>query len=190
MPLIDIRCLTCGTISEVQRPLAMWPEVPPCPSCASPTEQVHLPSSTRSSTPPVVVYRMPDGSFRFPGHPDSPSTRKYAAEGGTRLELRGWQEVRPFERHMNEIERAKIVRRFERQSRARDEGERLRRADLRHRMQSMTAGGQAFARTLLHSLDRKPKPQPYEPGFHVEAYSFDRSNREESRDERGRRRND
>ena len=38
--------------------------------------------------------------------------------------------------------------------------------------------------------DAKPGPQMRDVGVHIEAYAYDRSNRDASRDERGHRRND
>jgi len=191
MALIDIRCTSCDQVSTVNRPIADWPSTPPCPLCGSPSIREWILGSPPSKADPVVVYQMPDGSFRFPGARESSATRAYDAQGGTRLELRGWQEVRPFERAMNAHEKTKMLRQFERKERARQAGASLRRSESRRVIASFTSGGQAFARTLLDHLDRQPGPRPPgDPGFRVEAYSENRSNREESRDDRGRRRND
>jgi hypothetical protein len=194
MPLIDIRCLTCAVVSEVNRPLAdcvgerPWP-TPACPKCDQPTEQVHLPHAL-SYAPAVVVYRMADGSFRYPAASESLATRNYEREGGTRMELRGWAEVRKFESSVNAQERSRIERRIDRQLAHQEHGTSLRRSELYNRMKSMSDGAKSLGRRLIDMNDRKPKPRAYDPGFHVEAYSNNRSNREESRDERGRRRND
>ena len=64
------------------------------------------------------------------------------------------------------------------------------RGDLRMRMQSMSRFGRDVARTAMSRNDEKERPRARESGFHVDAYSNDRSNRETSRDERGRRRRD
>lgn len=194
MPLIDVKCLSCETVSEVLRPLSdtmgerPWP-TPPCPKCDQPTEQIHLSRAT-SYAPAVVVYRMPDGSYRYPGTVDSTTTKNYEKLGGSRVELRGWAEVRKFESTVNASERRVIEKRIERQLEAQERGTSLRRSDLYHRMKTMSEGAKSIGRRLIDMNDRKPKPQTYDPGFHVEAYSNNRSNREESRDERGRRRND
>lgn len=190
MPLIHVLCESCQEFSEVMRPLAMWPATPPCPRCGGLTEQRHLPPQPRALPGPVVVYQMPDGSFRFPGDPHSAATRDYDRQGGTRLELRGWEQVRPFEKHMNDHQRSVIAKRLEHEQASREHGSRLRRSELYNKMASMTEGGRLFARSVIAHNDRKPNPKPYEPGFHVEAYSQDRSNRDESRDQKGKRRHD
>jgi hypothetical protein len=139
----------------------------------------------------VVVYQMPDGTYRYPGDPNSLATHHYERQGGTRIELKGWQEVRPFEKHMNDREKATIRRRIEIQQQQAEEGKRLRRDELRHRIPSMSDGGQAFARALMRHTDAQPtRLRAYDPGFHVEAYSETRSNRDESRDTHGRKRRD
>ena len=189
MPLIDCQCALCGVVSEVMRPLSMWPATPECPKCGGQTLQIHLPRRP-SFAAPVVVYKMPDGSFRFPGTPTSPMTKQYEDQGGTRIELRGWAEVRPFEKHMNEVERGKIERRMERQHRAAEAGQKERRSELYRRMASMSDGAKRFGRALVRYNDAKPSPKPYEPGFRIEAYSENRSNRDEARDARGRRTHD
>lgn len=190
MPLIHVLCSVCHEYSEVMRPLSMWPATPPCPKCDGLTEQRHLPPQPRALPGPVVVYQMPDGSFRFPGDPDSLATRAYDRQGGRRIELRGWAQVRPFEKHMNDVERARVARRMEKEQATREEGSRARRSELRQKMQSMTEAGRHFARVVMGRNDAKPNPKPYDTGFHVEAYSQDRSNRDESRDPRGKRRHD
>jgi len=186
MPLIDVLCLTCGTFSEVNRPLAMWPATPPCPKCDQATEQRHLPPQVQSRCPAVVAYKMPDGSFRFPGRPDSPSTARYEAQGGVRVEARGWAEVRRFEGQVNAVERAKIERRVERQQRFTEEGTRARRSELYNQMKGMSDPAKALGRVMVRLNDAKPGLRVYDPGFRVEAFSESRSNREEARDERGR----
>jgi len=43
---------------------------------------------------------------------------------------------------------------------------------------------------VMRQNDHKPRERVQDANFHVEVYSQDRSNRDESRDERGRRRRD
>jgi hypothetical protein len=190
MPLIDVICTACGLVSEVNRPLSMWPATPPCPKCDGLTDR-HWTLSGVTTAPAVVAYRMPDGSFRFPGRPDSPITKQYESQGGTRLELRGWAEVRRFEGEVNGQQKAQIQRRVERQLRQQEAGTRIRRSELYNQLQSMSESARLFARALIRYNDSQPnKIKEYDPGFRVEAYSETRSNREESRDERGRRQRD
>ena len=100
MPLIDLRCAdeTCDTLRlDYPRPLADWPDTPPCETCGGPTEQAHLPPRTRWTVDPVVVYKAPDGTFRFPGDTDGSGSAKYHQMGYERVELRSAADVRRFE---------------------------------------------------------------------------------------------
>lgn len=51
MPLIDVRCRSCGTIAEVMRPLSEYPRTPRCGACGEATEQIHLPQRYVPFTP-------------------------------------------------------------------------------------------------------------------------------------------
>jgi len=145
----------------------------------------------------VVVYRAPDGTFRFPPAPTSLSTAKYDRDGYERIELRGWADVRRFESQMNAQERHKIERRIERQSRALEQGESLRRSDFHAGLHSglrvpetelrhgevvhtgrtltvhLSPRVRDIARIIMDRNNQK-RPRSYDPGFHVTAYSMDR----------------
>lgn len=190
MPLIDVKCLTCEHINEVHRPLAMWPQTPVCPDCGKETEQIHLPSHMRASPEPVVVFRAPDGSFRFPGDPNGISAKGYEKQGFERVEIKGAVEMRRFENRMNKRDYAEAQRRFERRQELREEREKISRSELRRQMQNMSEFGRAVAQVAIARGDAKRKRGPAEPALFSEVYSMDRSNREDSRDGQGRRRRD
>lgn len=189
MPLIDCKCEN-GHVHEVMRPLAMYPNTPPCETCGAPTEQIHLPPQSVWTLDPVVVYRAPDGTFRFPGDGNSLSTRNYDRQGLERIELRSAADVRRFQSHMNKREFAQAQRRVERLQELSERRTREMRSELRQRMQSMSEFGKAVARAAMNRNDAKPAPRAHDPGFHVDAFENNRSNREESRDAQGRRRRD
>jgi hypothetical protein len=190
MALIDVYCATCDRYAEVVRRLSEWPATPPCPTCGGPTEQRHLPPRVVTYVDPVVVYRAPDGSLRYPGETGGTSTGKYERMGYQRVELRGALEVRRFEKQVNTRMFSEACRRTERLEQLREQGESLRRSDLRQRMSSMSARGRDFARAAMRHTDQKPRQRAQESGFYSEVYSVDRSNREASVNERGQRRRD
>ena len=189
MPRIDVRCVN-GHEHEVVRPIADWPKTPPCPECGEATEQMILPSTNRSMPDPVVVFKAPDGSFRFPGDPNGLSAKQYAQSGFERVELRGAADVRRFESQMTKQERSIAARKVEKMQERREMRESQTRSHLRGLMQSMTPFGRDLARAAMRRNDAKPREHSKDPGFHVEAYSYNRSNRDESRDASGRRRRD
>lgn len=191
MPLIDVKCLQCEHVNEVMRPLSMWPAVPECPDCGSAdTEQIHLPKSARWTVDPVVVFKAPDGSYRFPGDANGISAGQYAKQGYERVEIRGAVEMRRFESQMNKREYALAQRKFEKRQEQREERERVMRSELHERMKYMSQIGRDVARAAMARNDGKPVPRASEPGFISEVYSYTRSNRDESRDSRGSRRKD
>lgn len=192
MTLIDVRCLApdCGHLYPTMRPIADWPAVPPCEKCHSTdTEQAHLPPRTVWSVAPVVVFRAPDGTHRFPGEADGVSARKYAADGFTRIEIRNATEMRRFEGTMNRLEQRRAIDAFDRSEAQRSTSETARRRELYHDMQQMTPRGRDLARAAMAQSDAIRRA-PHVVGFHSEVYNVDRSNREDSRDEQGRRRRD
>lgn len=192
MPRIDVKCLSesCDTVFEHYRPLSEWPKTPPCVSCGGETEQAHLPRHLTWSVDPVVVFKAPDGSFRFPGDANGISSKNYEKLGYERQEIRGAAEMRSFERKMNQIEYSRAQRKVEAQARHREASEKVRREKLREMMQHMSAYGRDVARAAIDQGDRRPAARAHEAGFHSEVYAYDRSNRAESRDAQGRRRRD
>lgn len=193
MPLIDVRCLVpaCGHTWEHMRPLADYPRVPPCPTCgATTTEQWHPPPSTRWAIDPIVVYRAPDGSYRFPGDANGQSAAHYDQQGLTRVEMRSAADVRRVERAVEQHEHRHMARRDELRQQLRERRESANRGALRQQMPSMSRFGREVARAAMAQGDGRPRRSTVGPGFFVEVFSQDRSNREESRDGQGRRRRD
>jgi hypothetical protein len=198
MPRIDIRCLPTDPADdqhephehEVYRALADWPNTPPCPTCGAPTEQWHPPPRTRWTVDPVVVFKAPDGSYRFPGDPNGLQAAKYARDGFDRVELRSAADVRRFEREVNQQDRSQSSRRAETLQASREARERMLRPELRRLMPNFSRFGRDVARAAMARNDAKPREYSRDSNFHVDAYSNDRTNREAARDERGRRRRD
>lgn len=172
------------------RPLAMHPATPPCLDCGAETEQIHLPKAVRWTPDPVVVYQAQDGSFRFPGDRNGLSAHNYEKQGLTRIEIRGAAEMRRFESVMNKADYSRAARKLERKQEGRENRQSIMRGDLRMKMQSMSNAGRAVARAAMSRNDNRPKERVADSEFHNQAYSFDRTNREESRGTDGRRRRD
>lgn len=189
MARIDVRCPN-DHVHEVDRPVKDWPATPPCPECGAETVQTHLPPRARWTPDPVVVFRAADGTFRFPGDPTGAYAERCARDGMERIELRGFADVRRFERVMNQHELSIARRKVEAQHQQQEARLKHTRSELHHRMRSMTPLGRAVARAAIARTDARPQPRAHEPGFRIEVYSENRSNRQESRDAQGRRRRD
>lgn len=196
MPRIDIRC-DHDHLSEVMRPLADYPHTPPCPAvladgsvCGAATTQIHLPPRVTWTLDPVVVYRAGDGTFRFPGDAHGTQAARYDQLGYDRIELRSAQDVRRFESQMNQRELSRAQRRVEIHHAQRAIRERQSRGELYQHMQHFSRVGRDVARAAIARNNAKAAPRAADPGFHVEVFSYDRSNRDVSRDAQGRRRRD
>ena len=207
MPLIDVNCPACDRVEEVFRHNSDWPNTPACSKCGGETTQIHLPVYARArAIDPVVVYQAPDGTFRFPPDTNTASTAMYDKQGLTRIELRGFADVRRFEKHMNASELSQIRRRVERQQEQHEASESARRSEIRRGLEQgfqipeqddqgrptgrmttvrLSERGRAIMRASMDLNDRKGGPTVKEPGFFAEAYSYDRSNREEDPRRRG-----
>lgn len=189
MPRIDIEC-AAGHQSEVYRALADWPVTPACPVCAAPTAQFHPQPRTRWTPDPIIVYEAPDGTPRIPGDAQGQSAANYERLGYRRIELRGAAETRAYERKEGSRLDSISRRRFEVMQAHRETREREQRSNLRQAMTGLDARGRDFARAVMARNDGRPMKRPGEAGFVSEVYSYDRSNRETSRDPQGRKRRD
>ena len=70
-----------------------------------------------AAPPAVVIYKAQDGTFRFPGddNPNGRTAQQYEKLGYTRIEARGWSEVRRVESQVSKQQASEIRRRVERQ---------------------------------------------------------------------------
>lgn len=192
MPLIDLRCTGPEPHDfEYMRPLAEWPATPPCVVCSAPTVQMHFPKGiSGAGIDPIVVFRAPDGTHRFPGDADGPGARKYERLGYQRIEVRSGVEMHRLENRINAHIRAERQPAIEAQARQREERERQSRSILRDNMRGMSQYGRDVAREAMRIGDAKRRVYTTDPGIHSEALAYDRGNRAESRDAQGRRRRD
>jgi Zinc ribbon domain. len=202
MPLHDIACSddSCATRFEAYVSLADYPASPACPKCGGATYRaMSRRAPDRGTVDPVVAYQAPDGTFRFPPDISTSSTAMYDKLGYTRIELRGWTDVRRFEKHMNQAELSNVRRRVEKQQEQHERAESERRSEIRRgldqgfqvpeqddrgrltgRMKTvrLSPRGRAIMQAAIANNDRKGGPRAHDPGFRVEAYSNDRNNRD------------
>lgn len=209
MPNYGQKCLKedCRFIFNDLRPMAQSHVLPPCPKCGSETEREYSPITSFSSAPAVVVFKAPDGSYRYPGQTEGHSVEQYARLGYERVELRGFADVRRFEKEVNTEQSREIAQRVERQMVAHLEGERRRRSDIYNGMANgfvipvhdkhgrqigtkvvrMSPAGIDTMRNAMKEMDARERPRAREAGFFVDAYSNDRGSRDESRRADGKR---
>lgn len=198
----DFQCANadCGLQFDAVVEYTRLPAGPPCPLCQSPTARIWLPKRVSWNADPVVVYRAPDGSYRYPGESSGSTTAKYDRMGYERIECRGFAEVRSLEKRLNDAEHSRSQRQHELTQARREHAEAIRNSELRRVMQQhMTEDGRKFARRVMELRDqvadarrrrnldrgREEHRSGLAPGIFIEVYSMDRSNRE--RDGRSRR---
>lgn len=212
MPIYPRKCLSdpCDHVFELVLSMAAYdPEGPhPCPKCGSPSIKTFLPSGANTNPDPVIVYKAADGSFRYPGDGAGLSAANYDKLGYERVEIRGWADMRRFEATVNRQQRSEIARRVERQLEVHEAQVKMRRSDVINGMRNgfaipetdaqgrrtgrmksvrMSAAGADILRACMDRNDGKPRPRTFDSGFHSQCYSFDRSNRDESRRSDGKR---
>ena len=212
MPVQACTQASCGLVFEDIRSIQQYDVNPPCLACGASTERTLAARTSPTLADPIVVYRAPDGTFRFPGQSISAMGQRYAAAGYERIDIRGAADMRRFESHMNARERSVMARKLERKLEAREARESQSRSELRRglaqgftlpevdpstgrrtgRVVNVKLGerGRDLVRHTLQRSNDKPRERTADANFHNQAYSFDRSNREESRDSRGRRQRD
>lgn len=123
---------------------------------------------------PVLVFRDKSGHYRYPGR-----NSERAPKGYEPIYLRTGSEVRKFEREINQSERKRYFEHKERQEKRFEPWLKSSRSDLRQRMQSMSEYGKEIAAAAMMENDRNSGiDYRFDPQFHVNAFSFDASNRE------------
>lgn len=160
---------TCGECGREVR-IGDWPWCP------------HEDTLRRDAQPfdPVLIFKDAQGNVRFPGRNDAPTP-----EGFRRVELRTVREVRAFEREMNLKETARHDAAQGREDGFHSYLQGRNRAELRALMDRMSPAGREFAAVAMEESDRRQGQRPaFDPGFRIDVFSDNASNRELHRDER------
>jgi hypothetical protein len=154
-----------------------------CPECQWKVvfaERVFLPRPERPENAnrfnPVVVFRKPNGEYRFPGRADERTPR-----GCVRVELKDIQAVRRFEREENQrlktVHEASMARRG-----ANYEAEKKERREiLKSVLSKMSPRARKFAEFAMQQSDQREsfshRAAQYDANFRIDAFSNDASNR-------------
>ena len=177
MVLHDFRCPHCEKVFE--KMVAWDVETNPC-ECGKEAKRVFISHREyrAQSFDPVLVYKDKDGNIKFPGRNEGRTP-----EGYEPVYLRTTSEVRSFERQMNQRERERYFQHKEKVDGNFAPILSARRRELYSRMQQMSEAGRDFARTAIRDSDERPSVNTrFDPGFHIEAFSNNSSNRAEWRD--------
>jgi hypothetical protein len=175
--LHDFLCSQCGKVFES---MVCWnQDSAPC-KCGSLAGRVFL--SRRAyraqAFDPVLVYRDAAGHYRFPGRNSGQTPKGYEP-----VYLKTTSDVRRFEKQMNQTERERYFTHKERTERAFSEPLRVGREELRERMKHMSPRGRDMAEAAMRANDNADSVDTrFDPAFHLNAFSFDSSNREAQHD--------
>lgn len=180
--MVDFICAKCGASFEHFFHRSEMPDEIPCEveGCEGRAPRTLVLKRRRSNAQPfspVLLFRKPDGSYSFPGVNDAPTP-----EGCQRVELRTVDEVRKLEREVNRIEYARHEEAHGREEAFYAELQSRNRSELRAAMQHMSPAGRDFALEAMRRNDERSRPR-FEPGFNIEIFSQDSSNREDYRDQ-------
>ena len=178
----DFRCGQCNKVFE--RTVSWDTEATPC-ECGGEASRVFISQREyrAQAFDPVLIYRDASGHTRFPGRNDGPVPKGYEP-----IYLRTTSEVRNFERRMNAKERERYFAHKERNEARFSEWTSASRSELRQKMQHMSPRGRDLAETAMRENDRNSGvDNRFDPAFHLNAFSFDASNREAHYDRDSRR---
>lgn len=212
MPIYPRKCLaeSCDHLFELVLAMAAYdPDADhPCPKCGSASIKTYVAAGSSTNPDPVIVFKAEDGTFRYPGDAAGLSAAHYEKLGYERVEIRGWADMRRFEKIVNGQQRSEIARRVERQLEVHEASVKMRRSDVinglrngfaipeldaqgrqtgRMKTVRMSAQGADILRACMDRNDGKPRPRTFDAGFHSSVYSDNRSNRDDSRRSDGKR---
>lgn len=169
-------CTKCGRFCFV----GMWPSE----MCGRQGASGHGPvfrGFAQGFDPVVVHYNPKTDEYRFPASSESGAR---VPKGFQKQELTNVHQVRRFQRDWNRVERRKVDQSVVRAQQRMDQIHALHRPELRMAMQGMSEFGRDLARTAMKVNDERGAKKAYDPGCHLEAFEYDRSNRDPHRDGR------
>lgn len=184
MPLYDFKCQNadCGAINEIALTMAERENPGTCRTCFGNLQRIFLSrqEAAQRFDPVVVHYNPTTKQYSFPGHANAPVRAGYE-----RQEIRTLAEVNAFERQRNQAERGRAERVTEDRLRRIEHSEKSRRSEIYAKLgNNISNFGREVMRLSAEQRNaRRPKTQ--DPGFHIDAFHYDKSNRET--DGRGRR---
>lgn len=142
-----------------------------------PHESIY-PSAAQSFSP-VVVHRSADGSIRFPAHADAP-----VPKGFQKVEMTNLAQIRKFETEVNTRENALLREGRYKEKADIESGRKIMREQFKERVRGFSPRGRAFAERAMEWSDKRGSKRDVirDANFHVEAFSFDSSNRDAYQD--------
>ena len=178
MPMIDVKCPTCGNESEIFRHVSQMDD--PMPNCENgcdwaPVERIYVyqrPHSYRTGQILSVVYQNPDGSIGVLGHRDG-----RIPEGSQRIEIRSAADAQRVSKQMTDEQYRKFTQKQEREEQQFGAYHSAQRAELRRQMQGFSERGKDFARAAMKQNDEAPRKR-FQTNVVFDAFENNASNRD------------
>jgi hypothetical protein len=183
MPAYDYHCEKCGVTQEYflrpMPPNKLLCATPDCGGEADYAPSFYYTSQTAQRFAPVVVHKDAEGNVRFPGHADAP-----LPPGFHRVELTDFYQIRKFEKEVNQRDKERASKFHEAKSFLLDGQLKENRRVMNELVKNFTPRGKAFYDKMREVSERKQKTsgRPIDPGFYIEAFTQDSSNRQGYRD--------
>jgi hypothetical protein len=143
------------------------------------TPSFYYTSQTAQRFAPVVVHKDAEGNVRFPGHADAP-----VPEGFHKVELTDFHQIRKFEREVNQRDKERAEKFHSAKSFLLDGQLKENRRVMGELVKNFTSRGRKFYDKMREVSERKQKEagRGIDPGFYIEAFTQDSSNRQDYRD--------
>ena len=187
MAMFDFVCSRCQYHFErFFKSSSNVPNSLPCESCGpdgdyvaeltfEPSIALKRPNSFAQSFDPVVIHKDASGNVRFPANSNAP-----IPAGFQKVELTNLHQIRQLEKEVNSKESAKLREHRYSERASSDEAKKVRREAFRQAVAKMSPKGRQFAERAMEYVDQKKSKRGLgdEANFHLEAFSYDSSNRE------------
>jgi hypothetical protein len=181
MPLYDFVCED-GHVTEHFLPT--FKERVHCSEQECHKDALYLPSfyytsQTAQRFAPVVVHKDAEGNIRFPGRADAP-----LPPGFHKVELTDFHQVRKFEREVNQRDKERAEKFHNAKAQLLDGQLKENRRVMEGLVKQFTPRGKKFYDKMREVSEAKQRNggRPIDPGFYIEAFTQDSSNREAYRD--------
>ena len=183
MPAYDYKCEKCGRVKEY-----FFKPMPPsmvicadgnCSGNALYSPSFYYTSQTAQRFAPVVVHKDAEGNVRFPGHADAP-----LPPGFHKVELTDFHQIRKFEKEVNQRDKERASKFHEAKSFLLDGQLKENRRVMAGLVKNFTPRGKEFYARMQEVSKRKQQTsgRPIDPGFYIEAFTQDSTNRQGYRD--------
>jgi hypothetical protein len=128
---------------------------------------------------PVVVHKDSEGNVRFPGHADAP-----VPPGFQKVELTDVHQIRKFESEVNKRDRERAEKFHEAKATLLNGQLKENRRVMEELVKNFTPRGRRFYDKMREVSEAKQSSagRPIDPGFYIEAFTQDSSNRDGYRD--------